>query len=58
MIENDFCSSDRVKEVTAHAEANGLVSLRWWCYCSENLVKADECVHELKQEFTAMTEHN
>ena len=29
---------------------------QWSCYCSENLVKVDECVHELKQEFTAMTE--
>ena len=29
---------------------------QWSCYRSENLVKADECVHKLKQEFTAMTE--
>ena len=29
---------------------------QWSCYRSENLVEADECMHELKQEFTAMTE--
>ena len=29
---------------------------RWSCYHSENLVKVDECVHELKQEFTTMIE--
>ena len=28
----------------------------WSYYCSKNLVKADECVHKLKQEFTATTE--
>ena len=32
------------------------VCSQWSCYCSKNLVEADECVHELKQEFTAMTE--
>ena len=29
---------------------------QWSCCRSENLVEADECVHKLKQEFTAMTE--
>ena len=29
---------------------------QWLCYRSENLVEADEYVHELKQGFTAMTE--
>ena len=29
---------------------------QWSCYCFENLVEADECVHELKQEITAMIE--
>ena len=28
---------------------------QWLCYRSESLVEADECVHELKQGFTAMT---
>ena len=29
---------------------------QWWSYRSKNLVEVDECVHELKQEFTAMIE--
>ena len=51
-----FIKTASTKSTQKHKDQSLSVWSQWLCYRSENLVEADECVHELKKGFTAMTE--
>ena len=51
-----LCKDSIPKSTQKQTDWSLSVWSQWSCCRSKNLVEADECVHELKQEFTAMTE--